>query len=203
MQSLIVVCFVSVCSDGDIRLSGGLTESEGTVEFCFDNLWGLVAQSGWSTPDAEVTCRQLGYPSEGAWVPILFGLRNSYFILLFSFYFNAHAPAGAQAVLNSFYGKPDRTLHLSTVVCTGSEDKLAECNSATLSLEDGKDIVKHVDVAGVSCKRPTSTFLPTLSSTLSAEVNERLISYSAIYIIFGVLGSTILIGILIIIMWVL
>ena len=54
-----------VCTSGDVRLSGGQTENEGTVEICFDNLWGLVAQNEWSTADAEVTCRQLGYPPEG------------------------------------------------------------------------------------------------------------------------------------------
>ena len=59
--------FCSVCTDGDVRLSGGLNENEGTVEICFDNLWGLVAQSEWSTSDAEVTCRQLGYPEEGVY----------------------------------------------------------------------------------------------------------------------------------------
>ena len=58
--------FVLVCTSGDVRLSGGQTENEGTVEICFDNLWGLVAQNEWSTADAEVTCRQLGYPPEGA-----------------------------------------------------------------------------------------------------------------------------------------
>ena len=57
---------VSACSDGDLRLTGGQTEKEGTVEVCLDNLWGLVAQSEWSTSDATVTCQQLGYPSEGA-----------------------------------------------------------------------------------------------------------------------------------------
>ena len=70
---MIVLCFVSVCTDGDVHLSGGLTESEGTIEVCFDHLWGLVAQSEWSTPDAEVTCRQLGYLSEGAQI-FLFSL---------------------------------------------------------------------------------------------------------------------------------
>ena len=58
-------CF-SVCTDGDVRLSGDLAESEGTVEICFDNLWGLIAQTEWSTSDAHVTCGQLGYPSNGA-----------------------------------------------------------------------------------------------------------------------------------------
>ena len=50
--------------------TGGLQESEGTVEICIDNLWGLVAQYEWSTADAEVTCRQLGYPSEGTDIPL-------------------------------------------------------------------------------------------------------------------------------------
>ena len=62
--------FFAVCTDGAVRLSGGLTKSEGTVEICFDSLWGLVAQSKWSTADAQVTCRQLGYPSQGAQVSI-------------------------------------------------------------------------------------------------------------------------------------
>ena len=67
-----------MCTDGDVRLSGGPTESEGTVEVCFDNLWGLVAQSEWSTSDAEVTCQQLGYPAEG----VLFELTKCYFMLI-------------------------------------------------------------------------------------------------------------------------
>ena len=33
--------FLTVCTDGAVRLSGGLTESEGTVEICSDNLGGL------------------------------------------------------------------------------------------------------------------------------------------------------------------
>ena len=67
---------------------------------------------------------------------------------------------GAQAVLNSYYGKPDRTLHLSTVVCTGPEERLTECSLSLLSLEDGKDIVKHVGVAGVSCRLNLPTMPP-------------------------------------------
>ena len=33
--------FLTVCTDGAVRLSGGLTESEGTVEIFSDNFWGL------------------------------------------------------------------------------------------------------------------------------------------------------------------
>ena len=34
--------------------------SEGIVEVCLNGVWGNIISSGWNTPDAEVTCRQLG-----------------------------------------------------------------------------------------------------------------------------------------------
>lgn len=44
---------------------GGDTEAEGTVEICFDNLWGLVEESGWGMNDAQVVCEQLGHGTTG------------------------------------------------------------------------------------------------------------------------------------------
>ena len=44
---------------------GGATDSKGTVEVCLGNLWGLVAESGWSLTDAQVVCSQLGFPLDG------------------------------------------------------------------------------------------------------------------------------------------
>ena len=37
---------------------------EGRVEVCRGGVWGAVYESGWNFNDAQVTCRQLGYPSE-------------------------------------------------------------------------------------------------------------------------------------------
>ena len=56
---------VDLCQDGSIRLSGGVSENEGRVEICFDGRWGTVSDDGWSIPDAEVVCRQIGYNSLG------------------------------------------------------------------------------------------------------------------------------------------
>ena len=49
------------CIEGEVRLVGGDTEHEGTVEICYRDLWGLISDSDWGDNDAEVVCRQLGY----------------------------------------------------------------------------------------------------------------------------------------------
>ena len=53
------------CTDGDIQLVGGETEREGRVEVCLDQRWGTVNGDGWSSVDAQVVCRQLGYLTAG------------------------------------------------------------------------------------------------------------------------------------------
>ena len=53
------------CSDGDIRLEGSLSSLEGQVEMCYDGVWGTICSHSWSTSDASVVCRQLGFSSSG------------------------------------------------------------------------------------------------------------------------------------------
>ena len=48
------------CVNGSIRLTGGSMRSEGVVEICLDGAWGTLTSS--SRSNAEVVCRQLGYP---------------------------------------------------------------------------------------------------------------------------------------------
>ena len=60
------------CAHGDIRLTGGSSKYEGTVEICVNNLWGTVCDSSWNTNDARVVCRQLGYLATGAVTNIIY-----------------------------------------------------------------------------------------------------------------------------------
>ena len=56
--------FIIGCYDDTVRLVGP-SDSEGTVEVCVNNLWGLIGDGGWDDADAVVVCRQLGLPTGG------------------------------------------------------------------------------------------------------------------------------------------
>ncbi len=53
------------CTTGDIRLLDGSVIYEGRVEVCQDQMWGTVCDNGWSSLDATVVCRHLGYSGIG------------------------------------------------------------------------------------------------------------------------------------------
>ena len=54
------------CSDYDVRLAGGSSNTEGRVELCLNGEWGTVCDNYWDARDARVICRLLGYESDSA-----------------------------------------------------------------------------------------------------------------------------------------
>ena len=58
-------CHVAPCEDGQLRLAGGESPSEGGVEICIGNVWGFVCDTEWGSEDANVVCSVLGYSPSG------------------------------------------------------------------------------------------------------------------------------------------
>ena len=74
-MSLMFSSFTVLCSNGDVRLvatnGNTVNVSEGRVEICFNETWGTVADDGWSTNDAGVVCRQLGFSRHSELIAII------------------------------------------------------------------------------------------------------------------------------------
>ena len=103
--------------------------------------------------------------------------------------------AGATAVSGSYYGKPNRTIQLTNVVCNGSEEELDRCQKTLLTPENGVAQFSRVNVAGVNC-------WPTYNNIIIPSNPPNVLQSTAVHVstpIMGVLGALLAIAIFIII----
>nr|AAA75510.1 sp85 [Arbacia punctulata] len=84
-------------TEGNLRLIHGETENEGTVEIYHGVRWGGVCDYPWSWENANVTCRQLGFP----------GVQNKY--------------------RKSYHGDHVTTFWVFKLICLGNETMLDHC----------------------------------------------------------------------------
>ena len=88
----------SSCEDGNIRIQDGSNPLEGRVEVCINNAWGTVCDNSFSTSDAHVVCKELGY------------------------IFN-----GTQVLPISEFLQGSGPIFLDEVACDGQEERIMEC----------------------------------------------------------------------------
>ena len=96
-------------SDGDVRLIGGASDSEGRVEVYHNSEWGTVCDDDWDVSDANVVCRQLG-----------FGGATS-------------APKLAA------FGEGSGPIYYGNVNCAGTEARLTDCTNPGIGVHNGCD----------------------------------------------------------------
>ena len=65
VDSIHILFTTAPCITGQLRLAGGNIANEGRVEICMNNEWGTVCDDSFSSTDATVVCRQLGYSTTG------------------------------------------------------------------------------------------------------------------------------------------
>ncbi|XP_027030202.2 neurotrypsin isoform X1 [Tachysurus fulvidraco] len=85
------------CKQGSVRLQGGRSKLDGTVEVYMNGVWGTICSNDWDDRDAHVVCRQLGL-----------GFK-------------------ARARVSSLSRLPLAVVHWRTIRCSGGEVDLLQC----------------------------------------------------------------------------
>ena len=56
-----------------------------------------------------------------------------------------------KSVVNSYHGKPNKTIHLNNVTCSGHETHISQCSLVQLPITNGIQWLSNTTVAGVDC----------------------------------------------------
>ena len=137
---------VTTCLEGDVRLVNGQNQFEGRVEICRNNIWGTVCHNSWSTVDASVLCRQLGYGTDGEYNKV--------------HYPTSLALSSGTALSSAYFGQGTGPIQISNVGCNGLESTLLQCSHIT-SFSCG-----HNQDAGARCSAPGNIVYLLCSATI-------------------------------------
>ena len=126
---------ITECPPGDVRLVGGSVVDEGRVELCLNNAWGTICDDGFDERDANVVCRQLGYPDQG---------RYGYFHSIMCHLCIKFLHADATPRLAAYFGQGTGSILRQYLLCSGTESRLVDCSNTGSSCS-------HAEDAGVTC----------------------------------------------------
>ena len=107
--------------------------------------WGTVCDAFWSSTDARVVCRQMGFSSSGTNIKH----RNCayYKIIILNNIILLHYNIGAVARINAYYGQGTAPILLDNVGCSGTESRLIDC-----TYDSNTTDCSHSDDAGARCQ---------------------------------------------------
>ena len=124
----------TICSQGDLRIDNNI------LEFCNDNVWGVIIyDGGWGIPEAQVACRQLGTQALG---------MNSYNCICNSAVYLLYLILGSLPFSSSISGVTN-PVGLANIVCHGNESRLQDCR-AEIVMEIPSNYDRN---AGVICSK--------------------------------------------------
>lgn len=107
MLPCIFFLLLVVCEYGALRLANGITNLEGRVELCINETWGTICDGLWSTFDATVACRQLGFN-----------------------------PVGGLPLYNAAFGLGTGPIWLDDLLCNSREQRLIDCPNGGIGTID-------------------------------------------------------------------
>ena len=102
-SSFFLAC-TGACTEGAIKLSGSSVEHAGRIEICMEGIQTILCDDSWDIKDAQVACRELGYP-----------------------------PYGAVPTYNC-YTDSQLSFGITHINCTGNEEHLVNCSHSNASL---------------------------------------------------------------------
>ena len=128
----------SCIQDGDLRLVNGTIQQEGRAEICLNGVWGAICETGWTSNDAVVFCRELGYDGPGIKIKILVSKYRAYF-------------AGPTTYYDAYFGETYGPVIFSNMACFGWENTISYCGKTSIP---NFNCTQH-NTAGVTCKDST------------------------------------------------
>lgn len=137
------------CEDGEVRLSGGMSDDlnftmDGRLEICYNNAWGTVCNNFFRAVDARVACNQLpGFNRQG-----MINFSNFFVI-------NKFVAGGMTIAPREFiqFGP----IFLDQLFCTDSDTTLEECSRGIAGI--GLTSCNHTEDVWIQCSGNSAAIL--------------------------------------------